>query len=92
MQHFFDSATSTGVTIGATSTQIVAANSGRRWLSIVNDSNSDMYISLGEAAVMNKGILLVPSGTIVIEGDAPFKGAIYGICSAGGKNACACEA
>ena len=91
-QHYFDSATSTGVTVGATTTQIVASNSGRRWICICNDSTADMYLSLGEAAVMNKGVLLVPGGTIVIDGDSPFKGVINGICSAGGKNACVSEA
>jgi len=87
IQHDFNSGTSSAVTIGATSTQILAAYEGRKYCVLCNDSAEEIYISLGTAAELNKGIRLNrKGGTMDINGDKPFRGAIYGICTSGGMN------
>ena len=87
MQHDFSSATSTNVSVGATTTVALAANEARRYAVLVNDSDEDIYISLGAAAVLNKGIRLnAYGGTLNISGDRPFRGAINAICTSGSKN------
>ena len=88
-EHDFSTATSSGVTVGNTSTQILAATSGRRYAVLTNDSSEDIYISLGATAEMNKGIRLNKRGGVLnISGFRPFKGQINGICSSGGMNIC----
>jgi len=87
MQHFFDNGTPSNATVANTSTKVLSKNSGRRYAVIVNDSNESMYVSLGTAAELNKGIRLNANGGVLeINGDDPFKGEIYAICSSGGKN------
>jgi hypothetical protein len=93
MQHDFSSGTSGNKSIGATTTEVVAANEARKYLILVNDSNEAIYLSLGSAAVMNKGIRLnANGGSLEIAGEHPFRGAINGICTSGGKNACVFQA
>jgi len=81
--------TSNSVTVGATSTALVAANTARKYLCISNTSNELVYIHLGATAVQGKGIMLG------IEGEANdryeitinnlYKGAISAICASGSK-------
>ena len=93
MQHDFSSATSSSVTVGSTTTVLLAANEARKYAVIVNDSDEAMYISLGADAVANNGIRLNASGgTLEIAGDEPFRGAINGICASGSKNIATLEA
>lgn len=87
MEHDFSSGTATKVTIGATSTTVLAANEARRYCVLCNDSAEEMYISFGVAAVMNSGIRLNREGGVIeITGEKPFRGAIYAICASGGMN------
>lgn len=46
-----------------TSGQAVAANAGRRGMVIVNLGTVNVALGLGEAAIDNRGIVLVPNGT-----------------------------
>lgn len=92
MEHFFSQAISDSATVGVTSTKILNAKSGRRFAIICNDSNEDIYLSLGASAVLNKGGVLSPGGVLNIDGTCPFKGEIYAICASGGKNICTLEA
>lgn len=51
-----------GVNITTNSTTIVAANSYRRYLIIVNDSDTVIYLAFGAAAVVNSGVRLNANG------------------------------
>ena len=80
-------------TIAITTTEIVAAFEGRTAITIVNDSDVDIYIAEGEDAVVNEGILLRSGGGVYDrkkEGPQAyiFTGAIDGIraAAAGTKN------
>lgn len=80
-------ATPDGVTVGATSTTILAANANRNFADFVNDSDEVIYLALGGAAVMNKGIRLnAAGGNFEINSTNIFLGAVYAICSTGSKN------
>ncbi len=89
MDHIFDNGTSDNATVAVTTTQILPKNSGRVYAVIVNDSDESIYIGLGVDAVLNKGIRLnANGGSIEIDGEQPFRGAVNGICASGGKIAC----
>lgn len=57
-----DTVTHTRVSVGNTSTMLVARNSQRRWLLFVNDSSEVVYVSLTEPAMLHYGIRLEPNG------------------------------
>ncbi len=87
MNHKFTAGVRSKVTVGATSTKVMDARSGRKYATIVNDSNETMYLNLGGAAVSGEGIRLNASGgSLEIGGDSPFSGEIYAICASGGKS------
>lgn len=78
--------------VGNTSTLVLAANSTRRYLFLVNDSDEDIYVSLGSPAVMNNGILLTSQGgALTLDTTTMWAGAVYAICTTGGKNLTICE-
>jgi len=82
----------TKVTVGSTSTQILAANSRRRTAVIINDSDEVVYVSLGSAAVMNSGTRLNPNGGVLsIGAEDDYNGPVAGICASGNKNVTVCE-
>lgn len=87
----FDRATHTAVTVGSTTTAIIAANVNRRYLMLQNISDEAVYIKLGVAAVASEGIRLNTVGvlgdTFVLcnENGNLYKGAINGICASGSK-------
>lgn len=80
--------THTVVTVGATTTQIVAANANRKYLLLINDSDENIYLKLGAAGVINAGIRLNANGgsyeMFAIVGNI-YTGAINGICASGSK-------
>ena len=75
---------SDGVSVGATSTTVLAANADRRYAIIVNDSDENIYLKLGSSAEMNKGIRINSAGGTFMENI--YTGIITGICSSGSKN------
>lgn len=87
MDHRFSTGTNGKVTVGATSTLVLAARSGRLYGLLINDSNEVIYLALGADAVMNQGIRLSPfGGAIELDGEKPFFGDVRAICSSGNKN------
>ena len=74
------------VTVGATSTSVIAANQDRTYLILTNDSNEVIYLGLDNAAESNKGIRLAASGgSVTFAGETLFKGAVNAICASGSK-------
>lgn len=85
-RNFSKSTTSNSVTVANTSTLVLAANPNRKYVALVNDSNEVIYISLGVAAVLNKGIRLnAEGGSYEIDSENLYTGSIYAICSSGSK-------
>jgi len=83
----------TNVSVGNSSTLLAAANSDRKYLRLQNDSDEAIYISIGAAAVMNKGVRLTVPGAAratiyeisAMHGNLTTE-AVYGICTSGSKN------
>lgn len=79
-EHKYTTPANTGVNVTATSTQILAANADRLYAAIVNASDTDIWISLGAAAVLDQGIPLnAHGGNYEITWENLYKGVIYGI-------------
>ncbi len=79
--------------IGSSTTEILAANTNRKYFCIVNDSNETIYLALGADAVMNKGIRLnANGGCFEAVGTNMTQQAIDGICASGTKNVTVQEA
>ena len=90
----FDKATSNkSVTIDTSSTVILASNTNRVYALIVNDSNATIYLAIGVAAVLNKGIRInANGGSYEVTSNNLNVGSINGISAAGGKNVTVTEA
>jgi len=81
--------TTSNVTVGNTSTLVLAANADRKVASFVNDSDETIYLSRGNAAELHKGIRLnANGGSFEISGVNLYTGNIYAICESGGKVLC----
>lgn len=50
---------------GVASAQLVAINANRRYLSIVNNSDTVIFLGIGAAAVLNSGIRINANGGVV---------------------------
>jgi len=81
----------TSVTVGTTSTAILAADATRQYLRITNMADEVVSLNVaGGAAVAEKGVPLAKVGTSGI-GESytaigkPAQLAVYGICASGGK-------
>jgi len=76
------------VTVGNTTTAVLAQNQKRRYLLLQNDSNEVIYVAFGKPAVLNEGIRLAASGgQFEMIGDSGIYGqAINGICTSGSKD------
>ena len=82
-----NSMVNTKVDVGMSSTLILGANAGRRFLFLVNDSNENIYVSLSGTAVMNEGILLTSGGgALTLDIASMWLGSISAICLSGTKN------
>jgi len=77
-------ATNAAVTVGSSSTTVLAANTGRKGFSLVNDSDETIYVSFSGTAVSGEGIRLNEKGGSVT--DDVYQGVITAICASGGKN------
>lgn len=81
------------VSVGSGTTEVAAANDGRRYLAIVNDDDEPVYLAIGADAVMNKGIRLNASGGVFeMTGLNLSLKAVNAICSSGSKNVTVQEA
>ena len=80
------SITNYNLSVGASSTQVLAANSSRKLLILVNDSDEDIYIALGATATLNSGIRLNKKGGSLTLDDPKYTGVVNAICSSGSKN------
>jgi hypothetical protein len=84
----------TRVSVGATSTLILAANANRTHATIQasSDNSEPIWLGWSEAAVINDGICLYPGQHYEIMKDFKFLGALYGITASGGMYAHVLEA
>ena len=79
--------TAGNVSVGTGSTQILLADGGRQYALIVNDSDTKMYLNVGSAAEIGKGIpLLANGGAVEITGENLLVGTVYAICSQPSKS------
>ena len=86
-----DSDASNGkVTVGNASTTVRELNRNRKFCFLTNDSDEDIYVTLGSTAVINQGIRLNANGggTLI---DGSYTGKITAICASGSKNLCFSE-
>lgn len=67
--------------VGVASAQILAANSSRTGLVLVNLSSNIISLGLGVAAVLNSGITLTPNGTFVMDAFTFVTTSIFAIAS-----------
>ena len=58
-------------------------------MTIVNDSDEVIYLSIEDAAVMNSGIRLNPNGGSFSDEFGTDK--VFGICASGSKNVTVCQ-
>ena len=79
------SITNFNVSVGSSSTQVLAANSSRKLLILVNDSDEAIYVSLGAAATLNNGIRLNANGGALALDDPIYKGVVNAISISGSK-------
>ena len=80
------------VSVKTSSTKVLAPNGNRKTADIVNDSDQTIYLALGSAAVMNKGIRLnAGGGSFEINATNMFRGTVNAICLSGSKNLCFTE-
>jgi len=80
--------THTAVTIGSSTTAVLAANANRTYVLLVNDSDAVVYVKLGAAAAMNAGVRLNANGgsyEMSYNIGNLYTGAINGISAAGSK-------
>ena len=70
----------------STSSVVAVANGSRRELGIVNESDGEVWLALGETAVAHQGVYLRPyGGTFWTGGDVIFTGAVNCIQEGGGS-------
>jgi len=72
------------ISVGSSSTTLIASNGSRKKLIVVNDSDEDVYVNFSGTAVMNEGIRINKKGGSVT--DDVYTGAVTGICTSGSKN------
>jgi hypothetical protein len=82
--HNTTSASNTKISVGTTSTTVLALNAGRLEAIIVNDGIRPVYLNLSGTAVMNEGIRLNENGGSLCERD--YTGIITAITSSGTIN------
>lgn len=77
--------TPSSTSVGDTTTTIIAANTNRTCLYLVNTGNDDCWIACDVAAVLDAGVFLEKKkgGPMLISEDNYTSGAISGICASG---------
>lgn len=83
----------TGITVGTSSTSILAVNTSRKTATFVNDSDTTIYLFLSDDAPgTGQGIRLNASGgSYEINVTNLYNGAITAICASSNKNLCVTE-
>lgn len=80
----------TKVTIGSTTTKVVDANNGRKYLYLCNNSNEDISLKFGVAAVAGEGFIIKANGGYHSFYGRDFvpemKGQLNAICASGSKD------
>jgi hypothetical protein len=76
----------TAVSVGVTSSQILAANANRKGLILVNTSSANISLGLGTTAVLNSGITLYPGGAFNMDEYCFTTAAINAIASVAASN------
>ena len=77
------------VSLDTSSRLVLERNDDRLFATLVNESNVNIWLSLGKAAQANRGIQLRPLGgamTFGIATDIPWTGSIYAIAETGTGN------
>lgn len=82
--------TETAVSVGLTSSQVLAANANRKTATFTNDSSNTVYLSSISAAVLNRGWALYPNGSISFVDDVPTT-AFTAISTGAASNLCVNE-
>ena len=80
--------THTVVTVGATTTAALAANTSRIYALLINDADEAIYIKLGASAALNAGIRINANGGNYEMSEQLgnlYQGAINAICASGSK-------
>lgn len=79
-------ATEVSIDTGSLSEVALAANRERVYALFINDSDTAMYLRLGETAVAHEGILLaVTGGSFEMTLDNLYRGVVNVICASSGK-------
>jgi len=68
-------------TVGS-STLILATSTGRNYLNIANDGATTVYLGIGQAAVVGRGIRVPANTSYELKMDEMFTAAIYGVATA----------
>ena len=72
------------VSVTTSSTEILAANTARKWCFLTNIGNKDVWIAIGQTAVGSRGLLLrKQGGSLALTAQLMSTEAINGITSAG---------
>ena len=85
-EHQYTTPANTTVNVGVASTQILAANSDRLYAAITNDSDTEIYLGIGAAAVAGQGVPLTTKGSSYeINWTNLYQGVVNVICSEADK-------
>lgn len=77
------SATNSAVSVGVSSTSVLSSNSSRNEFTVVNDSDTVIYLKLGTSAALNSGIRLNAAGGSYT--NSTYTGAVTAISSGSSK-------
>ena len=73
-------------TVGVASAQVIAANTARKGLVLVNNSTANISLAFGSAAVSGSGIVLYPGGVFFMDAFMFTTSAVSAIATAAGSN------
>jgi hypothetical protein len=77
----------THATVGTSSAQVIASNTSRTGLVLINDSSAKIYLGIGaNAAVVGSGIMLYPNGVYDMSEYDFVQSAINAIAGTAGNN------
>jgi len=78
-----------GVDVDTNSTQVLASNSLRKHVTLINSSDVVLWLGFGEAAVVGQGVYIeAGGGAYEIDGSNLFTGVVYAIAASGASKKC----